>query len=125
MSKKVFRDVKSFKIVRKNWLRGSGDNSALFRAEDEKMCCLGFYAKACGIAQKHIINMPTPEDVTSNLKDIDGRWDTCLLDLFWNTKLTNELMSINDNKKLSDQKREEKITAKFAKAGIKVKFANK
>ena len=50
-----------FEIDRKRWLRGEGPSlSALLRKSDGKMCCLGFKAKALGIADADITDKGHP-----------------------------------------------------------------
>jgi hypothetical protein len=49
-------------IDRKKWLRGTGD-SFLLSPRDGKMCCLGFYALACGLTENDIRDQLTPVGV--------------------------------------------------------------
>ena len=59
MSKK-----KSFTINRKKWLRGEGDDdSRLLRSTDNKMCCLGFLGKACGISSACLSGRGMPNTI--------------------------------------------------------------
>lgn len=51
--------MKQVIVRRKTWYRGQGsDNSYLLRA-DGLMCCIGFLAKAFGVSNKSIRNVPT------------------------------------------------------------------
>ena len=53
-------------IDRQNWIRG-GRDSLLRRGSDNKMCCLGFLAKACGFSDNDITGVPTPSHLFKNL----------------------------------------------------------
>lgn len=56
--------LKEFTIDRSVWLlpETSLEDSSLL-ADDGKMCCLGQYAKACGIKDRYIKNVSTFEDL--------------------------------------------------------------
>lgn len=128
MTKAIVRkDVRKFTVKRSKWLRGNGGVSQLLNNEG-KMCCLGFYGRECGLRPQDIRDQATPSDV-DDTRD-EKIWNTFLIkDDTINTlnsprdsKAAVKLMRINDSKALSDEKREEKLTAEFLKWGIKVKF---
>lgn len=122
--KKEYKDVKTFTVKRSEWLRGFNINSCLLN-EDGKMCCLGFYARACGLRKQDILDMSDPEQCTS-VKN--KKWNTFLIDdddgSDDNSQYCWELMEANDDKNLSDKKREKKLTSTFKKAGVKVEFVD-
>lgn len=138
MSKKVFRDVKEFTIVRENWQRGvSSLDALLLNPDNNKMCCLGFYAKACKIPTSCINDIPDPELAQAVLRDKNNRWDTFLLYAdyddwdsnddkhYYHSAAASDLMRINDDEKMSEKDREAKIKEIFKKNGVKVKFVGK
>lgn len=130
-------------IDRLTWLRGEGEgDSYLYRATDKKMCCLGFYALACGLSIKDIDSQTTPPEVHRTYGKVIADWlldkskfpespgriasDSCSL-----------LMEVNDayvtthNEELDDpghieseELREAKIITEFAKHGVEVEFIN-
>jgi len=135
--KKIIRDIKKFVIDRRYWLRGSRVNSCLIN-NSGNMCCLGFYAIACGLDKKTIRNLACPQTAVSATKgdvvpNIHGKYVTRSSDSIWKTKLVGsydvntptcqELMEINDSN-LSDEEKEKKITSNFKKLGIQVTFKN-
>lgn len=104
-------------IDRTKWLRGAGcEPSRLLRKEDGKMCCLGFYAKACGLTDDDIVGQPNPSGVNRALPD-EMLW------LFGQQNNSDEclrLMEENDSSEVS----ESKISEIFAKNGVEVEFVN-
>lgn len=103
---------KEFVIDRKKWYRGRGSaNSALLRS-DGTMCCMGFYAKACGFEDREILDAGThPFSATiESPYFIDGRFGQA------------GLFDVNDNVTLSEEDRETILTRLFADNGIAVRF---
>lgn len=104
-----------FVIDRSKWHRGTAAGSRLLRLDNGKMCCLGFYALACGL---------TPEAIQ----------DECLyrqLSIEAQAELPHELLEkalhqflvmTNDSPELSDHRREKLITDNFATIGVAVEF---
>lgn len=100
------------------------------------MCCLGFYAKQSGVKKDKLLEINTPEDVSSKpQKDIFGK---LLLKDRTNSNICRRLMYINDSRVGSRvlglkkeivieslEHREELIKKEFAKIGVNVKFKGK
>jgi hypothetical protein len=117
-------------IDRSKWLRGEGGTqSYLMRRYDGKMCCLGFYCLACGLTERQIIDIQSPNtlmigmnfDRPNLLKDTHGSWlihthDTAI------SKVAADLMDLNDDQRLSEHKREQAITEIFARHDVTVTF---
>jgi hypothetical protein len=116
--------IKEFTIDRSKWYRGKGPRASRLLNQEGQMCCLGFFAKACSIADVDILNRSTPADVPNN-KNQD--WENTLIyghrdgESGMNFTATR-LMIINDYPHHTDQTREEKIINEFAYHGIIVKF---
>lgn len=115
--------VKEFTIDRSKWLRGEGSaDSFLVRASDGKMCCLGFYGKACGILKKEMRGMQEPDEVGQKFEDaapwlfdgVSGPSGVCAT-----------LMRENDTVGGVGRDRERKVKELFAEHGVKVKFVGK
>lgn len=123
----VFQDVKSFVVDRERWYRGKGYRHSKLLNRNNKQCCLGFYALACGLNEASIKERKTPSEVVCNTESC-----SCKSNTQWKTKLISSdkvnsqicqiLMKVNDAIKLSDEERETKLTKLFKKIGIKVKF---
>ncbi len=120
------KDIKEFKINRKNW----GSSARFLRLNDSmlkesysgKKCCLGFLATACGIPVKAITDICflssslISEENTRKIPDfIFDRFD----DKF---TVEKKLADINDDIELTRKEKEEQITKIFADNGVKVTF---
>lgn len=107
-----------FTINRKTWSRGEY-NAALYRSDDRKKCCLGFYALACGLRVEDIRDKAEPTDV-------EEKHHSKMKPLFTKKGDQNELcyrlMAINDSQKTSDARKEKAIKNNFAKVGVEVEF---
>jgi hypothetical protein len=115
-------------IERKRWLRGA-DNSALLR-DDGLMCCLGFYGEACGIGSDDMLDTADPEECGTAVLSM---WPAWLLGFkndsddpddgfLRNTGDCGRLIEANDDNRLTDAVREQRIAAIFAKHGVEVEF---
>lgn len=115
------KDVKAFEIERSKWSRGKGNDVYNYLLDAEgKMCCLGFYALACGFSTNEIQDIESPEQVSR------CNWDTFLVSKGFRTDKQTEdaatLMATNDSSKISDEERESIITDIFKKHNIDVTF---
>lgn len=112
--------MKKLVVDRKTWLRGEGPrNSRLLREEDQTMCCLGFYAIACGLSSDDITDAADPPDCLSTWPD-EARW------LFSGPRVSGvcaHLIHQNDSR-MDETKRERIIAAIFADNGVEVEFKN-
>lgn len=111
-------------IDRSRWARGdNGNGTYLSSPHNDKMCCLGFLGKACGI--RKIKGQESPEMVSST------KWPKWLVrngenvNISTNTVACSRLMEVNDNSYILELVREKKLTKEFAKHGIEVKFVDK
>jgi hypothetical protein len=138
--KKVVKDVKSFVVDRKTWYRGKGTDRSCLLNNANRMCCLGFYALACGLDKKVIRNIPDPSHAVKltegeAVQDINEKSVTRKSDVRWSTKLINkndiyhdntyhcyDLMSVNDDDEITEEVRENELTKLFKKIGIQVTF---
>jgi hypothetical protein len=114
--------VTEFTIDRSKWGRGCGDG-ILLSPDDGKMCCLGFYALACGVSPSSINNQGFPSDVAALPGEMD--W---LFRAFSDESVTpaeEQIASTNDKENLLAKDREKKIREHFATRGIKVKFTGR
>ena len=127
--------VTEFTIDRSKWLRGQGsEKSRLLRPSDGKMCCLGFYALACGLKPEEIEERDTPKNAGApyqNCKQAAWLFHHCLDPLSKVSKVTEcsgdcyDLMSANDdkaNENFTEEEREKAIVSTFAANGVTVKF---
>lgn len=108
-------------IDRPTWLRGEGgDASALLREKDGKMCCLGFYALACGMEKEDIVGRGGPRSVTMTTDTpLPEQMQWLMCGPAEHSGDATALMVENDN-----HAKEERIAELFAKHGVEVEFVN-
>lgn len=109
-------------VRRKRWLRGGRTVSALLDVDSNKMCCLGFAARAIGVPRKLITDVLTPAGVNDFLKGLN-----CVVgsgQIMGNTKTANALMEKNDDGTIGNDVREKKIASLGKRIGLKFKFVN-
>ena len=110
-------------IKESEWCRGNQDSALLL--PDGTKCCLGFDVLRRGYTEEDILEVPTPETLTYSEKLVG------LVDLFEDdglgedtrdTETVNEIVRINDNQKISDDERKEKLVTLFAKLDTELVF---
>ncbi len=138
--KKKNKPVTKFTIDRAKWLNGElikryddvgrGDDAPMSTLlhEGGTMCCLGFYAKECGVPRKVLAAACEPGAIispkqTAKFSPKIVKWDE-FNDRAHNTAITSNLIDANDNE-MPIAKREKKIISLFKKAGITCKIIGK
>ncbi len=120
--------MKTIRINRGKWMNGrEGEffETSLWNAELNAGCCLGHaihQVKKCSWNQLN--DCGTPESVyhsNSFLTQMDDGWLETAVD----NKFAQEAMKINDDHKLSDKEREQKLIKLFKKNGFKLQFTGK
>lgn len=124
-------------IDRKQWRRGEtsveqklNDPTSLL-CKDGTKCCLGFYALQCGFTPEQIKGLGEPIEVYIDYNEVTKDWEKLVrfiedeefgtMDTS-GTMLTSAAIDINDDILLSEEDREARLTAVFAKEGIEVEF---
>ena len=135
--KEVLGDVKSFVVDRETWYRGKGAGKSCLLNTNGKLCCLGFYARSCGVEDRLMRNIGDPNNLVEMLdgektifdikvnhvnRKANVLWETKLVHNKKNSDICNKLMTVNDSETFDTFEREKKLTALFKKIGIKVKF---
>ncbi len=87
------------------------------------MCCLGFFAKACGFRNDEITEIATPRGA----RDALGKWPSWVVEgtlIGWgeNSDAIEEIIGVNDEDGLTMSEREKRLTKLFAKQGVRVTF---
>jgi|SRR5688572_23917735 len=119
-------------IDRQKWLRGTGSAvSYLYRPDDQKMCCLGFFALQCGYSIESIEKKSTPMDVVNPGLDVLGDFGGVVDRVgpedgttYVNSGVAGELMRTNDQPFTPPPQREREITELFRSIGVEVEFIN-
>jgi hypothetical protein len=122
--------AKSFTIDRAKWLQGGlakrdPKKFSTLRNSKGEMCCLGFYSKACGATGLTDMGLPNELAPSERKKLHQDLFKTGFDGYVTISKLCGEAVEANDDEHLSDTRREQRVTARFAKLGIKVKFKGK
>lgn len=116
--------MKKLVISVKKWLRGVNTESTL-RNKNGCMCCLGFLARDCGASVKDIFDKGTPMEALS------VNWPKDLLenhnytddnDSVWDSSLTSQIVSVNDDKNLSLKEKQSELKRLFLKIGYRLTF---
>ncbi len=121
-------EIPEIVVHRDTWLRGNTmgpfptERVQLINEQGHK-CCLGFAGLCWDIPAHTLVNTGTPDEVNWEWK---GDHPFSLLvdinDL--NTQLARDTVMINDNPTISDEEREEELTALFATKGIVMRFTD-
>lgn len=109
-----------FTVVRERWLRGQPGSKLLDRVTGH-MCCMGFYARACGFSADEIGGLQTLHCI----EDPFSAWleDTVVRAIYRDGH--DSIYMLNDARVvLSEQEREQQITAALASVGIAVHFVD-
>ena len=115
------KQIKELVIDRSKWKRGSpNDHDTYLLDDDGKMCCLGFYALACGVDEESIRNKTEPEFLEFEIPSLS--YDSEETRLIYNTEFTQRAILINDSQSISEDKREEALILLFKKDGTKLSF---
>lgn len=129
--------MQKFTLDRSRWYRGKGPGgSALLRASDGKMCCLGLYLESCGVPHGELTWKVYPSGSKDRLP-AEGQWlatddDTRRTysvpsydkDSTLPTFASNFIAYTNDDRSIDDEEREKILTKAFAENGVEVTFVD-
>ena len=122
---KKLKKPKVVTIRRSKWVHGGNrykvGSTALLQAEPQRamgsgvarMCCLGFYCKAAGLASNEIRGVLSPRDAG----DVPG-----LSRNGQDLKICSEMIAVNDSTLLDMNVREERLTKLASRLGVKFVF---
>lgn len=119
-------------IDRVKWYRGKGGHgSALLRAKDHLMCCLGFCLLQRGFSSDELLEVGTPGEMPcvnrahpDAFPKVAGLVDEYDEGGTYETETCEALVDVNDDPNIDDATREKRITKLFAEIGITVQFIN-
>lgn len=115
-------EKRKFMVDRSCWLHGEPDDSAMYRAEDGKFCCLGFMAmQLFGKSKEEMDSHVGPANVGISHKELP-EFVKPPRSLEYHTKLCLEIISTNDNDELLKEERESKLTQLFSSIGFDIEF---
>lgn len=125
--------LKTLTVKRSEWARGDINGPSSLVNEIDKKCCLGFFMKKCGVSYKKMKLCPTPNDVEYKNEILfkkvpqlvsfvrEDEESRCPLR---NTNFCDVAMIINDDKRINEETRENRLIELFKNHNIKLKFVN-
>ena len=125
-----------FTVKRSEWFTGlhkSGLDSALAvygldKDEDRYKllgrCCLGFAALACGYTDEDIRGTSYPRTLPAPRKQGMEVFERMSGDEWFNSDLAWKAATINDDERITNEEREQKLIALFKAHGIEVTFVD-
>ncbi len=119
---------KEFEVDRSKWVHGRKNTETLGATsllnENGNMCCLGFYAKACGATKESILGHGYPGGELNIPLMGEGYNDDYGWSSYRNSALCREAMTANDAS--TDKKEKEtKIKELFKEGGVKLTFTGR
>jgi hypothetical protein len=129
-------ETTKFTIYRDSWLRGEVVGGKLFRAADNRMCCLGQIGHQAGLPLNELKGKGALSDLgyakagacpiaLRGLVRVEGEGEGDEEDCYVmaiDTAFANDAMTANDSGELSEEERETKITQLMLKANIELTF---
>lgn len=112
------RKPKTFTIDRSKWVRGGENGASRLLNYAYFMCCMGFYARACGVPTTDLLGRSYPDEVECGCVPgiVTKKGGKSMKAIGW------DLAAYNDNSALSEASRELKVRACFKRIGVTVKF---
>jgi hypothetical protein len=134
-------EVEKLIIDRKKWFRGHGAGTLLvsrkgedygepFKGHVGEMCCLGFECLRQGYTDTQLGEHSMPVSLFSAIADTEpelnkiGEGSWLLEGGYGSNTIVGEISRINDDEDISEEDREARLTALFAKCDIEVEFVN-
>ncbi len=125
-----------FTINRSKWVHGGERIKDILGTSEllndcGNMCCLGFYAKACGVPEDKLSGIATPEQVRAGTTRVPYMTTNFENKYRVNSDLASGLMSINDHEEGSDNEnislkdKEKLVRDKFKEIDVRVRFTGK
>ena len=115
------KKLKELAIDRSKWKRGSPNSHDTYLLDDDgKMCCLGFYALACGVDEESIRNKTEPDALEFEIPGLSYEDEEAIT--IRNTGFTQNAIPINDSKTMGGAEREEALIRLFKEDGRKLTF---
>lgn len=127
------KECTAFTIDRSKWARRGLNGMSAMLNNQGAMCCLGFYAKACGATDEELLGKSNPDQVRRIGSEPGGIAEWLMGDgtnsFFPHASDANELMNANDGTGgfcygFGQDKLETLIIDTFARHGVAVNFVD-
>jgi hypothetical protein len=123
-------ESKTLIISRRRWFRGGESDTtdsalrigtAAIKSDVGKMCCLGFYCLLLGVSKEEIRDVGMPEQITPSDAEPRIKLPAWLLRKGERADV-NRAAKVNDDPRITDEVRENKLTKIFRRRGVKAVF---
>jgi hypothetical protein len=124
-----------FIVDRRMWYRGQGEEQSRLLTQDGQRCCIGFVASQCGVPDEQLLDTSAIHQ-SIGIKDFDPKrisfkyrealpvWMSNSDTADFASSLLHEAYFVNDKRTISDEDREQRLQAIFAKNGDQIEFIN-
>jgi hypothetical protein len=129
-----------FTIERSKWYRGQGSALSRLRLRNGMMCCVGFRCRAAGIPELSYTDKSTIRNLFTLYPGLSREQEKSLSPEYFKDNsffdesrssggkyvvtIIGEIYSLNDSTGMSDEEREAKLKAEFAKLGDTAVFVD-
>lgn len=115
-----------FIVDRKTWYRGNGSTGSMLLRQDRKRCCIGFVGVQCGISDE---KLERRNAIGSGRIDHEPQWPEWMRVKYEPVQSVEHLpifkaYHINDDMKITDRVREQKLIDLFTEQGDSIEFIN-
>lgn len=118
-------EIERLVIKRSEWYRGRGPNNSQLVCMNGEKCCLGFLGVECGIDLAHLLTATPIGTILGGRDAVRGEWPDGIFTLGGaNSAWTSQAMSINDDDRMGDGLREERLIEHFALISIELSFVD-
>lgn len=111
-----------FTVDRATWYRGKGNVKSSLLTDSGERCCLGFFAKACGLSDDVTLGVGMPANIRVTLPK-EMTWLRHSNYANFSSDLACDIASTNDCQNIDDEQREKELTELFKKANHEIVFA--
>lgn len=125
--KKLILDVSKWRCGgEKESLNRLGEGATNLLNHEGYMCCLGQFALQLGATEDNIRNIGVPEETTILIEPLNELLEEtdCIEGRYYNTTLSNEAVTINDDENTTPLAKIEKLKELFANHGYEIDVIN-
>lgn len=118
--------MKKFTITRSKWARGNINKPSEMLNRTGHMCCLGQIASQCGVPDYQLLHTADPTDLAGTRSEHEELFvELGLVHPTRNNRATDfciKAVHDNDDKDITEETREVRLTELFSQNGIELEF---